>query len=460
MLTIAEKLFLKSEFDRGFAPWENLDSARTPRIKKVWEPLIYRIRTSNPPISNTDPKLERHRSTYGMSPRQNRAYPEWASSTLGIFICHTCSGIHRNISEVSKVKSLTLARWEDGEVQFMSENGNLRACAKYEAEVPMYYYKPSHKDCQILKEQWIRAKYERNEFTEPEKELPYEQSVREGFLWKRGRDNGQFFSRRFVLSDRDGTLKYFAKNDAKEPKITIKVDTLNATFQPAKIGNPNGLQLTFLKDFRTRNIFIYHESSKEIVDWFNAIRAVQLHYLQVAFPGSSNVDDAFAKGEVFIGHKDLGYSVKAGLPQGTHANRVWHYGITIATPDRSFLFTCESESEQKDWITNFNRVIQQPMSPQEYANEDTLPSSSQDLEGDQLETAIHGQVIQCLVAKAIGKLDDVVIGEFDLKGVILVTDEYLHEDRKQVINFHSDHFNSKGKLQIHGMGQSASLQQE
>ncbi|XP_039621478.1 arf-GAP with dual PH domain-containing protein 1 [Polypterus senegalus] len=340
--------------------------------------------------------------------------PEWASSTLGIFICHTCSGIHRNISEVSKVKSLTLARWEDGEVQFMSENGNLRACAKYEAEVPMYYYKPSHKDCQILKEQWIRAKYERNEFTEPEKELPYEQSVREGFLWKRGRDNGQFFSRRFVLSDRDGTLKYFAKNDAKEPKITIKVDTLNATFQPAKIGNPNGLQLTFLKDFRTRNIFIYHESSKEIVDWFNAIRAVQLHYLQVAFPGSSNVDlipkltrnflkegymektgprqtegfkkrwftldhrrlmyfkdplDAFAKGEVFIGHKDLGYSVKAGLPQGTHANRVWHYGITIATPDRSFLFTCESESEQKDWITNFNRVIQQPMSPQEYAME-------------------------------------------------------------------------------------------
>ncbi|XP_028671066.1 arf-GAP with dual PH domain-containing protein 1 [Erpetoichthys calabaricus] len=337
--------------------------------------------------------------------------PEWASSTLGIFICHTCSGIHRNISEVSKVKSLTLARWEDGEVQFMSENGNLRARAKYEAEVPIYYYKPSHKDCQILKEQWIRAKYERNEFTEPEKELPYEQSVREGFLWKRGRDNGQFFSRRFVLSDRDGTLKYFAKND---PKITIKVDTLNATFQPAKIGNPNGLQLTFLKDFRTRNIFIYHESSKEIVDWFNAIRAVQLHYLQVAFPGSSNVDlipkltrnflkegymektgprqtegfkkrwftldhrrlmyfkdplDAFAKGEVFIGHKDLGYSVKAGLPQGTHANHVWHYGITITTPDRSFLFTCESESEQKDWITNFNRVIQQPMSPQEYAME-------------------------------------------------------------------------------------------
>lgn len=30
---------------------------------------------------------------------------------------------------------------------------------------------------------------------------------------KRGRDNGQFLSRRFVLSEREGTLKYFTKYD-------------------------------------------------------------------------------------------------------------------------------------------------------------------------------------------------------------------------------------------------------
>lgn len=36
---------------------------------------------------------------------------------------------------------------------------------------------------------------------------------REGFLWKRGRDNGQFLSRKFVLSEREGALKYFNKND-------------------------------------------------------------------------------------------------------------------------------------------------------------------------------------------------------------------------------------------------------
>lgn len=32
---------------------------------------------------------------------------------------------------------------------------------------------------------------------------------------KRGRDNGQFLRRRFVLSEREGTLKYFTKYDVR-----------------------------------------------------------------------------------------------------------------------------------------------------------------------------------------------------------------------------------------------------
>lgn len=57
-----------------------------------------------------------------------------------------------------------------------------------------------------------------------------------------------------------GFLFLFAQ--AKEPKAVIKVDTINASFQPEKIGNPNGLQITYLKDYNTRNIFLYHENSK------------------------------------------------------------------------------------------------------------------------------------------------------------------------------------------------------
>lgn len=109
----------------------------------------------------------------------------------------------------------------------------------------------------MLKEQWIRAKYERKEFTEPGTKVSYEDGklslcgsmrlrlptcdvsrscslinhvafgvsstrtndlrfpaeTKDGMLMKRGRDNGQFLSRRFVLSEREGTLKYFAKID-------------------------------------------------------------------------------------------------------------------------------------------------------------------------------------------------------------------------------------------------------
>lgn len=42
----------------------------------------------------------------------------------------------------------------------------------------------------------------------------------------------------------------------------MKIEHLNATFQPAKIGHPHGLQITYLKDNSTRNIFVYHEDGK------------------------------------------------------------------------------------------------------------------------------------------------------------------------------------------------------
>ncbi|KAM9457292.1 arf-GAP with dual PH domain-containing protein 1-like isoform 4-T4 [Clarias gariepinus] len=236
---------------------------------------------------------------------------------------------------------------------------------------------------------------------------------REGFLWKRGRDNSQFLSRKFILSEREGAMKYFNKHDAREPKALMKIQTINATFQPTKIGHPHGLQITYMKDNSTRNIFVYHEDGKEIVDWFNAIRAARFHYLQVAFPGASDTElvtkltrnyikegymektgpkqtegfkrrwftlddrrimyfkdplDAYARGEVFIGSKESGYTVVAGLPPSTQGYH-WQFGITIVTPDRKFLFACEKEEEQKEWITVFQSVINRPMLPQEYAVE-------------------------------------------------------------------------------------------
>lgn len=38
------------------------------------------------------------------------------------------------------------------------------------------------------------------------------------------------------------------------------------TFCPYKIGNPNGLQLSWLKDGYTRSIFVYSEDGKVVTN--------------------------------------------------------------------------------------------------------------------------------------------------------------------------------------------------
>lgn len=57
-------------------------------------------------------------------------------------------------------------------------------------------------------------------------------------------------------------LMFFFFLQAREPKAIMKINSVNATFQPAKIGTAHGLQITYLKDNSTRNIFVYHEDGK------------------------------------------------------------------------------------------------------------------------------------------------------------------------------------------------------
>ncbi|KAH0510705.1 Arf-GAP with dual PH domain-containing protein 2 [Microtus ochrogaster] len=310
------------------------------------------------------------------------ADPDWASYKLGIFICLHCSGVHRNFPDVSKVKSVRLDFWDDSMVEFMTHNGNLNVKAKFEARVPAFYYVPQASDCLVLKEQWIRAKYERQEFIADEKAVSAP-GDREGFLWKRGRDNAQFLRRRFVLLAREGLLKYYTKEEGKAPKAVINIKDLNATFQTEKIGHPHGLQITYRKEDHTRNLFVYHDSGKEIVDWFNALRAARLQYLRLAFPDlpeselvplitrnylkqgfmeKTGPKDAFEQGQVFLGSNEQGYEVCEDLPRGIRGNR-WKVGLTVITPERKFIFTCPSEKEQREWLESLQDVLSSPLSP-------------------------------------------------------------------------------------------------
>lgn len=342
--------------------------------------------------------------------------PDWASSKLGLFVCLNCSGIHRNLS--GRVKSIKLDFWEDELVEFMKSHGNASARAVYERAIPAYYYQPRQNDCAVLREQWIRAKYERMEFTGETKYPPlsYTTGFYEGILWKKGKENAQFLKRKFVLSEREFTLTYYNKEDeSKGPKAVIAIKDLNATFQPEKIGHPHGLQLTYQDNHRTRNLYVYHERAEEIVTWYNAIRAARYAYLKTAYPTGSDEElvpkitrkylkegymektgplqkepfkrrwfildsqnrkllyfkgqlDAEELGAIFIGTEKNGYSVKDCVPRNARGNK-WKCGVTMETPERQFIFMCEQEREQREWLEALRLVLSRPMAPQDYTIE-------------------------------------------------------------------------------------------
>ena len=77
----------------------------------------------------------------------------------------------------------------------------------------------------VVREQWIRAKYERKEFVN-KCEAVYTRGYLEGYLWKRGKEDGKFLLRKFVLSEAEGCLKYFVKEVLQSSMNDNKLTTV------------------------------------------------------------------------------------------------------------------------------------------------------------------------------------------------------------------------------------------
>jgi len=345
--------------------------------------------------------------------------PEWASYNLGLFLCTRCAACHRAMgAHISKIKHLKLDQWEDSQVARMREVGNHKSKLKYEQWVPSSYRKVTSSTPQVLVEQWIFAKYAREEFIYPERQQ-YTSGFMEGYLMKKGRENNQFLPRKFVLSEVDNTIKYYVK-DKKEPKAIIKISDINVAFSPAKIPFPNSIQVDYMKDGSTRHIYAYHHDPQTVVNWYHAIRCCKLHLLQVAYPQATEMElmghlsidfdregylfktgpspkdgykkrwftlegrklmyhidklDAYPKGEIFLGHASHGYSVVPGVVPGFKEMGVC---FTLHTPERAYQMSADSEAERSEWISAIDRVLKTQLLPQDNALANTLNKKRSD----------------------------------------------------------------------------------
>ncbi|XP_046849121.1 ADP-ribosylation factor GTPase-activating protein AGD2-like [Xenia sp. Carnegie-2017] len=94
--------------------------------------------------------------------------PDWASINIGIVMCIECSGVHRSLGvHISKVRSLTLDKWEEKVVKFMESRGNTLVNEIYEYNMDGYR-KPSRDSNKDERIQFIRLKYAEKKFVRSE----------------------------------------------------------------------------------------------------------------------------------------------------------------------------------------------------------------------------------------------------------------------------------------------------
>ncbi|KAF9906949.1 hypothetical protein EC991_011423 [Linnemannia zychae] len=93
------------------------------------------------------------------------ANPNWASYSLGCFLCVRCCSVHRKMgTHISKVKSVTLDSWTQDDIDNMKKWGNGKVNSMYMPH-PERHPPPISMEGSAM-EQYIRSKYERKEFME------------------------------------------------------------------------------------------------------------------------------------------------------------------------------------------------------------------------------------------------------------------------------------------------------
>ncbi|PNW83049.1 hypothetical protein CHLRE_06g304750v5 [Chlamydomonas reinhardtii] len=86
--------------------------------------------------------------------------PTWASVNLGVFVCLTCSGIHRSLGvHISQVRSCNLDTWLPKQVEFCRVMGNVKGNRYWESRLPKDFRRPPSGNPNPELAAFIRAKY-------------------------------------------------------------------------------------------------------------------------------------------------------------------------------------------------------------------------------------------------------------------------------------------------------------
>jgi hypothetical protein len=92
----------------------------------------------------------------------NAKNPRWVSTSLGVVICIRCCGHHRSLgTHISKVKSVTLDKWNNDMIIIFERLNNNIVNQYWERNKPTSVAKPVESSSSYTVESYIRDKYQR-----------------------------------------------------------------------------------------------------------------------------------------------------------------------------------------------------------------------------------------------------------------------------------------------------------